>query len=138
MATWNTTANDITWTAVDDPSVTWSVQLNPNVTQVGGATTLDGLSDVVITAAASGDILRHNGANWVDTPGTTHFDAAGTAAALVDGEVLEFHSHNLGLELQRISGTTTMGRSLSRAISLRPWVVFMMASPFHILHNAYR
>ena len=84
MATWNTTANDITWTAVDDPSVTWSVQLNPNVTQVGGATTLDGLSDVVITAAASGDILRHNGANWVDTPGTTHFDAAGTAAALVD------------------------------------------------------
>ena len=33
----------------------------------GGATTLDELSDVVITAAASGDILYHNGTNWVDT-----------------------------------------------------------------------
>lgn len=76
MTTWNTTANDVTWTAVDDPSVTWTVQVNPNVTQVGGATTLDGLTDVVITAAASGDILRHNGTNWVDTPGTTHFAAA--------------------------------------------------------------
>ena len=82
--TWNTTANDITWTAVDDPSVTWTVQVNPNVTQTGGASDLNGLSDVVITAAASGDILRHNGTAWVDTPGTTHFDAAGTAAALVD------------------------------------------------------
>jgi hypothetical protein len=50
----------------------------------GGATTLNGLDDVVITAAASGDILRHNGTNWVDVDGTTIFDAAGTAAALVD------------------------------------------------------
>jgi len=33
----------------------------------GGATTLDGLSDVVITAAATGDILRFDGTNWVDT-----------------------------------------------------------------------
>jgi hypothetical protein len=42
------------------------------------------LDDVVITAAASGDILRYNGTNWVDAVGTTHFDAAGTAAGLVD------------------------------------------------------
>jgi len=42
----------------------------------GGASTLDGLTDVVITAAASGDILRHNGTNWVDTPGTDHYVAA--------------------------------------------------------------
>jgi hypothetical protein len=47
----------------------------------GGATELDHLTDVVITAAASGDILRHNGTAFVDTPGTTHFDAAGSAAA---------------------------------------------------------
>lgn len=80
MTTWNTTANDITWTAVDDPSVTWTVQVNPNVTQSGGATDLDDLTDVVITAAASGDILRHNGTNWVDTPGTDHFEAAGAVA----------------------------------------------------------
>jgi len=49
----------------------------------GGASALDDLSDVVITAAASGDILRHNGTNWVDAVGTTHFDAAGTAASAV-------------------------------------------------------
>jgi len=36
---------------------------------------LNDLSDVAITAAASGDILRHNGTAWVDTPGTTHFVA---------------------------------------------------------------
>lgn len=47
----------------------------------GGASTLDDLTDVTITAAASGDILRHNGAAWVDTPGTTHFEAAGAVAA---------------------------------------------------------
>jgi hypothetical protein len=32
----------------------------------GGATTLDGLTDVVITAAATGDILYYNGTNWMD------------------------------------------------------------------------
>lgn len=37
----------------------------------GGATNLDGLSDVVITAAAAGEVLYHNGTNWVDTPLST-------------------------------------------------------------------
>lgn len=32
----------------------------------GGASALDDLSDVTITAAASGDLLRHNGTAWVD------------------------------------------------------------------------
>jgi hypothetical protein len=32
----------------------------------GGASSLDGLSDVTITAAASGEYLRHNGTAWVD------------------------------------------------------------------------
>lgn len=31
-----------------------------------GATNLDSLTDVVITAAAAGEVLRHNGTNWVD------------------------------------------------------------------------
>jgi hypothetical protein len=31
-----------------------------------GVPTLNDLTDVVITAAAAGDILRHDGANWVD------------------------------------------------------------------------
>ena len=42
---------------------------------------IDALSDVTITAAASGDILRHNGTAWVDAVGTTHFEAAGAVAA---------------------------------------------------------
>lgn len=33
----------------------------------GGSSTLDGLTDVVITAAATDDILRFDGTNWVDT-----------------------------------------------------------------------
>ncbi len=37
----------------------------------GSPSTLDDLTDVVITAAASGDILRFNGTNWVDVDGTT-------------------------------------------------------------------
>lgn len=34
----------------------------------GGVTDLDGLTDVVLTAAAAGDYLRHNGTSWVDSP----------------------------------------------------------------------
>jgi hypothetical protein len=45
-----------------------------------GATTLDGLSDVVITAAATNDVLVYNGTNWVDTAaGSLTVSAAATA-----------------------------------------------------------
>lgn len=70
--------------ATENVFTSWAAvaaQVEPHL--AGGSTNLDGLADVVITAAASGDILRHNGTAWVDTPGTTHFDAAGTAAAAV-------------------------------------------------------
>ena len=40
-------------------------------TQTAGATTLDGLSDVVITAAATGEVLQYNGTNWVDVAPST-------------------------------------------------------------------
>lgn len=46
----------------------------------GGAATLDDLTDVTITAGATGDVLRHNGTAWVDSPGTTHFEAAGAVS----------------------------------------------------------
>jgi hypothetical protein len=46
----------------------------------GGSGALNDLSDVVITAGADGDILRHNGTAWVDTPGTTHYEAAGAVS----------------------------------------------------------
>jgi hypothetical protein len=35
----------------------------------GGATDLDDLTDVVITAPAEGDMLRFDGTEWVNTPG---------------------------------------------------------------------
>ena len=53
------------------------------VSVVGGGT-LDDLTDVAITAAASGDYLRHNGTNWVDVPASQlATDLAASFAALV-------------------------------------------------------
>lgn len=39
----------------------------------GGATTLDGLTDVAITTAAVGHILRHNGTEFVNVLGDTYY-----------------------------------------------------------------
>lgn len=41
------------------------VKLDPNAAT--GATTLDGLSDVVLGTPAAGEVLYYNGTNWVDT-----------------------------------------------------------------------
>lgn len=74
----------------------------------GGATNLDGLSDVVITTAGTGQILRHDGTNWVNVTGTTYFDAAGAAASAQSA------SQPLDSDLTAIAAltTTTFGRSL--------------------------
>lgn len=74
----------------------------------GGATTLDGLTDVVITSAATGDILRFNGTSWVDAVGTDYFDAAGSAASA------QAASQPLDSDLTAIAAltTTTYGRAL--------------------------
>ena len=45
-----------------------------------GASTLDGLSDVVITAAATNDVLVYNGTNWVDTAANTLTVSAASTA----------------------------------------------------------
>jgi hypothetical protein len=37
----------------------------------GGATTLDGLTDVVITAPATGEVLKYNGTNWINDDDAT-------------------------------------------------------------------
>lgn len=42
----------------------------------GGVDTLDELTDVVITTPSTGHILRHNGTNFVNVLGTTHFQPA--------------------------------------------------------------
>ena len=67
----------------------------------GGSTTLDDLTDVTITAGASGDILRHNGSVWVDAVGTTFFEAAG-AVATHEADTTSVHG---------IADTSTLYRS---------------------------
>jgi hypothetical protein len=51
----------------------------------GGASTLDGLSDVVITAAATNDVLVYNGTNWVDTQANTLTVSAASTATTATG-----------------------------------------------------
>lgn len=65
--TLNVTAGTGISVAVDNVTKTATI----TNTQTPGATNLDGLSDVVITAAASGKVLAHNGTNWVDTDPST-------------------------------------------------------------------
>lgn len=62
---------------------------------------IDALGDVTITAAASGDILRHNGTAWVDAVGTTFFEAAG-AVATHEADTTSVHG---------IADTSTLYRS---------------------------
>lgn len=74
----------------------------------GSASSLDELSDVVITAVASGHILNFNGTNWVNTLGTTLYDAAGAASAA------QAASQPLDSDLTDIAGqvNTVYGKAL--------------------------
>lgn len=63
--TLNTTAQNLV-AAINEVKVTADAA-------AGGSLSLDGLTDVVITAAATGDIIRYNGTNWVDVDGATIF-----------------------------------------------------------------
>jgi len=64
----------------DFNAASW-VQVGTGAGGGGGASILDDLTDVTITAAATGDILRHNGTAWVDAAGASFFEAAGAVAA---------------------------------------------------------
>jgi hypothetical protein len=74
----------------------------------GSAATLDELSDVAITSPSTGHVLRHNGTSWVNVVGTSHFEAAGAAAAA------QAASQPLDSDLTAIAAltTTSYGRSL--------------------------
>lgn len=72
--TLNTTATNLI-AAINEVKVTADTAMG------GGASDLDDLSDVVITSPATGHILRHNGTNFVNVLGTTHFEVAGAVAA---------------------------------------------------------
>lgn len=79
-------------------------ELDEAIDTLSGGTTvgaLDDLTDVINTAAAVGEILRHNGTNYVNVLGTTHFDAAGAAAAAAAA------SQPLDSDLSAISALTT-------------------------------
>ena len=58
-----------------------------NSTASGGSSALDDLTDVVITAAASGEVLYHNGTNWVDTPLSTLLASPGDIGGTTAGQV---------------------------------------------------
>jgi hypothetical protein len=67
----------------------------------GGASALDDLSDVVITAAASGEFIRHNGTNWVDgVIAAGDLPTGIDAAKIADGSVSN-------TEFQYIGGLTS-------------------------------
>lgn len=75
---------------IGDGSSTWSAIADYYVAGAGGgggASSLDDLSDATVSSAADGDILRHNGTAFVNTPGTTHYIAVGDI-----GSVVQAHS----------------------------------------------
>jgi hypothetical protein len=56
-----------------------SVALGGTITVTGsGATTLDSLTDVVITSASSGQVLKYNGTNWINDTDATGGGGANT------------------------------------------------------------
>lgn len=67
----------------------------------GGADALNDLSDVVITLAASGEYLRHNGTNWVDaTIQAADLPTGIDAAKIADGSISN-------AEFQYLNGVTS-------------------------------
>jgi hypothetical protein len=50
-------------------------------TVTGGSTTLDGLSDVVITSVSSGQVLKYDGTNWVNSTDNTGGGGGGSMAS---------------------------------------------------------
>lgn len=88
------------------------VALNEVAALSGGSIALNDLTDVVITAGATGDIIRHNGTNFVDAVGTAFFDSAGNAAAAQAAAIAA--SQPLDSDLTAIAAltTTAYGRAI--------------------------
>ena len=67
----------------------------------GGSSTLDGLTDVTLTTPASGNFLRYNGTQWVNTTiGAADLPTGIDAAKIADGTVSN-------AEFQRLNGVTS-------------------------------
>lgn len=71
----------------------------------GGASELDDLTDVVISSPATGHIVRHNGTNFVNVLGTTHYEVAGAAASAQAAAIAA--SQPLDSDLTNIAALTT-------------------------------
>lgn len=59
--------------------------INEVLAATGGSASLDSLSDVAITTPSAGHILRHNGTNFVNVLGTTHFQPADAGLSSLAG-----------------------------------------------------
>jgi hypothetical protein len=83
-----------------------------------GSAVLDDFSDVIITSAATGQILRYNGTNWVNAA-TTNITSLGTIATGVWNGTLIGSTYG-GTGVNNGSSTITLGGSLvtSGAFSL--------------------
>jgi len=77
------------------------VKVTADTAAGGGVDTLDELTDVVVSSPTTGHILRHNGTNFVNALGTTHFEVAGAAAAAQSA------SQPLDSDLTSIAALTT-------------------------------
>lgn len=55
-------------------------EVNAKPSGTGGASNLDGLSDVTLTGPTTGHVLRHNGTEFVNVAGTSFYEVAGAAA----------------------------------------------------------
>ena len=78
----------------------------------GGATNLDQLTDVVSTSPVTGHVLRHNGTQFVNVLGTTHFEVAGAAAAAESAAIAASQPRDTDLTAIAALTTTAYGRAL--------------------------
>ena len=97
-------------------TITEALEVMPAPEDIGGATNLDGLSDVTITAAASGEYIRHNGTAWVDAviedadiPSTIARDAEVTSAIASHAAAADPHT---GYQLESEKGAVNGYASL--------------------------
>jgi hypothetical protein len=82
---WNSTAGDVTFKTVAGTGIPVNAGAvlilycdGTDVIQLAGlVATIDNIGDVVITAAASGQMLRFNGASWVGGASTKHLYRSG-------------------------------------------------------------
>lgn len=112
----NTTAQNLT-AAVNEVKVTADAA-------AGGGGSLDALSDVVITTPTTGHIIRHNGVNFVNTLGTTHYEVAGAAASAQSA------SQPLDSDLTAIAAltTTAYGRAFLALVNQAGTMALLSAS----------